>query len=311
MKRSVSLALLLCLVLTLLPGCGSASTTQTVAASNKLSGAYDAAGAVEEVFLEASAVENGLDTGTDLAAPENRKWIITMDLSAETEDLDALLDTLRARLSELGGYIQDQNIHNGSAYSSRRYRSAALTIRVPADVVDDFSATVSTLANLVSSTKNLEDVTLQYSDTESHVAALQAEQQRLLELMEEADTMSDLLEIEARLTEVRYALERYSSQLRLYDDQIDYATVYLDIDEVQEYTPVEEPGLWQRISGGFVDSLEGLGEGLLDLMVWLIVSSPYLLVYGAAAALVWLAVRKALGRRKAKMQKKEKPEETP
>ena len=104
--------------------------------------------------------------------------------------------------------------------------------------------------------------------------------------------MSDLLEIEARLTDVRYELERVTSQLRVYDNLVDYATIYLGIDEVKEYTPVEEETLWQRISGGFVRSLKGLGETLLDVAVWLIVNLPYLAVLAAVAWAVIAIIRR-------------------
>ena len=128
--------------------------------------------------------------------------------------------------------------------------------------------------------------------------ALQTEEARLLELMEQAETMADLLEIEARLTDVRYELERVTSQLRVYDNLVDYATIYLGIDEVTEYTPVEEETLWQRISGGFVRSLKGLGETLLDVAVWLIVNLPYLVVLAAIAWAV-IAIIRRLRRKKA------------
>ena len=44
-------------------------------------------------------------------------------------------------------------------------------------------------------------------------------------------------------------------------DRVDYSTVYLYIDEVEVYTPVEEETVWERISTGFVDSLKNIGEG--------------------------------------------------
>lgn len=300
MKTIVSLLLTLALMLGLLAGCGAVSKS-TSAVTNAMDYAAEAPEAA------AGALEAGnADAAGTLSPPEGRKWIVTMEMSAETEDLDALLAGLNQQITGLKGYVEDQNVYNGSSYSSRRYRRSSLTIRIPAEDVDGFAQALSGLANVVSTSKSLEDVTLQYTDTESHLAALETEQQRLLELMESAETMADLLEIESRLTEVRYSLERYGSQLRLYDNQIDYATIYLDIEEVQEYTPVEEPGLWQRISGGFVDSIRGLGEGLLDLMVWLIVSSPYLLVYGGIAVAVLAVLRKALRRRSEKKQQAKK-----
>ena len=303
MKKYASLTLVLLLLLSLLSGCGGASTSAP---------AMDYA--VKEEAMEApmamDMAANSLTsagTGSSTAIPENRKWIITVDMSAETEDLESLLASLDSKIKAMNGYVEDQNIYNGSTYSSRRYRNASLTVRIPAQDVDKFTEEVSGIANVVRTSKNLEDITLSYTATESRIKALETEEARLLEFMAQAENMSDLLEIEARLTDVRYELERYSSQLRLYDNQVDYATIYLNIEEVQEYTPVEEETFWERISGGFTSSLEGLGEDLVDILVWIIVSSPYLLVYGVIIFVIVFAVKKAGKARKAKEQKKSAP----
>lgn len=297
-RKILSLLLTLALLCCLLTGCGGASKSDAAPIEQEMAAVEDVM--VAETMAGNSLTESG--AGASTALPESRKWIITVDMSAETEDLDALMAALDETITGLNGYVEDQSIYNGSTYASRRYRNAHLTIRIPAEDVDGFTEEVSGIANVVSSSKNLEDVTLNYVATESRVEALQTEEARLLELMAQAETMSDLLEIEERLTDVRYELESMTSRLRLYDNQIDYATIYLSIEEVQEYTPVEEPTLWERISGGFADSLEGLGESLLDILVWFLVSSPYLVVYGGIAAVIVVIVKK---RKKAKSAKKE------
>ena len=296
-RKYLPLALSLLLLCGLLAGCGSSAKT-TDAAMPEMA-AYDSA-AVEYAVAETTAgglADNG-STGST-ALPESRKWIVTVNLSAETEDLDALTAALEQQIADLRGYVEDQHVYNGSAYSGRRYRSASLTIRVPAEDADSFTQQVSGLANVISKEKSLEDVTLRYVATESRLSALETEEARLLELLAQADNMTDLLEIEARLTDVRYELENTASQKRLYDNQIDYATIYLSIEEVQEYTPVEEPTLWERISGGFMDSLKGLGEGALDLLVWLIVCSPYLAVLAVVILCLVLLVKR-IRRKRAK-----------
>ena len=287
MKKLISVLLTLTLILTLFAACGASSEPNRNYA------------AMEEAAPEAPAMmadsANGKLTsasgGGSNAVPENRKWIITVYMSAETDDLDTMTAALDQRITALNGYVEDQHIYNGSAYSNRRYRSANLTIRIPAEAVDDFTEQVSGIANVVSQEKNLDDVTLRYVATESRMTALQTEEARLLELLAKAETMSDLLEIEARLTDVRYELESTTSQLRTFDNQIDYATIHLDISEVQEYTPVEDPTLWERITDGFSDSLDGLWESLQDLLVGIVVIFPFLLVYGALAAVVILLIR--------------------
>ena len=293
MKRLTAVLLTLCLLLSL-SACGGANKNTAVR--------YEEAAAEAPMMMQsdnAAALTGSGETGST-ALPENRKWIITVDMSVETEDLDGLQEKLDEKIAALDGYVEDQSIYNGSNYASRRYRNANLTVRVPAEKVDQFTEDVAGIANVVSNNLRREDITLTYVSTESRVKALQTEEARLLELMAQAETMADLLEIEARLTDVRYELEDYASRLRTYDNQIDYATIYLFIEEVQEYTPVEDPTLWERISGGFKDSLEGLGESLEDLLVFVIVAFPFLLVYGSIAAVIIVLVRKVRKRRKAK-----------
>jgi len=306
MKKYVSLTLAALLLLSLLSGCGGASS----AAPQRTDYAVKEE-AMAEAPMAMDMAANSLTsagTGGATAVPENRKWIITVDMSAETEDLETLLAHLDKKITAMNGYVEDQNIYNGSAYANRRYRSASLTVRIPAGDVDKFTEEVSGIANVVRSSKNLEDITLSYTATESRIKALETEEARLLEFMAKAENMSDLLEIEARLTDVRYELERFSSQLRLYDNQVDYATIYLNIEEVQEYTPVEEETFWQRITGGFKSNLKDLGEDLTDILVWIIASSPYLLVYAIVIGGIVFIVRKAgKGKKLKKAKKQEKP----
>lgn len=230
-----------------------------------------------------------------------RKWIVTVRLEAETEDLDALLAQLSGKISSMSGYVEDQQIYNGSAYSGRRYRYANLTVRVPAEQVDAFTEHMEGISNIISNNKSMDDVTLQYVATESRMKALQAEEARLLELMAMAQNMSELLEIEARLTDVRYELESVTSQLRVYDNLVDYATIHLNITEVQEYTPVEEETLWQRIGGGFVDSLKNVGNFFVELFVALIVGLPYLVLIGGIVFVIVILSRRSAKKRKEKM----------
>lgn len=306
-KQILSLLLALILVLGLFTGCGASSSPAKYEAMEEAVAAEAPAAMADN----AAGMLTGSSTSESTAVPENRKWIITVYMSAETEDLDAMTEALDEQITRLNGYVEDQHIFNGSAYSSRRYRSASLTIRIPAEDVDRFAKEVSGIANVISQEKNLEDITLNYVSTESRVAALQTEEARLLELMAKAETMSDLLEIEQRLTDVRYELENMTSRLRTYDNQINYATIHLDISEVQEYTPVEDPTLWERISGGFTDSLDDLWESLQDLLVGAVIAFPFLLVYGGIALVIFLVIRMlAKRRREAKKQPWTAPENT-
>lgn len=309
MKKMTAILVTLCMLAALLAGCGGASKS-TQAFDAAAAAPAEAANGAYYDMESAKSEDGGLTGDTDSTVlPEGRKWIITVNMSAETEDLDALMEALNGKISGLGGYVEDQDSYNGSMYSSRRYRSASLTVRIPAQRVDEFTEEMSGIANVVSTNLSREDITLSYVATESRVKALQTEEARLLELMEQAETMADLLEIESRLTDVRYELENRASQLRLYDNQVDYATIYLSIDEVQEYTPVEDPTVWERISGGFVSSIKGVGNGLLDLLVWVLAKSPYLVILGGVTVGVVVLVKKRKARKAEKKAAKQNPTE--
>lgn len=302
MKKWLSLVIVLCLAVSLLAGCGGKSTTAENgnAYRDKLTGSgvlADDVGSAPE--LEYSSSSSTAANSTTIL-PENQKMVRKIWLDAETEDLTALLSNAEQRIAELGGYIESQNLQNGSKYSgSRRYRYAELTVRIPADKLDSFVNQVAEASNIVSKRQTAENITLSYVATQSRITALETEQTRLLELLAKAESMSDILSIEKRLTEVRADLEEYSSQLRVFDNQVDYGTVYLNISEVVEFTATEEPEtVWERIGAGFMESLKNLGDFFVELFVFLIVASPYLIPLGLVAAGIIFLVR-----RNAKKQK--------
>ena len=55
--------------------------------------------------------------------------------------------------------------------------------------------------------KSSEDITLDYVDVESRIEALEVEQERLLALLESAQDLESVIQLESRLSEVRYQLE--------------------------------------------------------------------------------------------------------
>lgn len=298
MKKKKLLTLLLCaaLLASVLTGCGSTSKT-TAAYYNS---AADSAAAQENSKAEEAANSIGISAtgaGENLA---DQKLVKRVYIDAETEDLDPLLAGLNEKLSSLGGYVEYQDIYNGSTYASRRYRSATMTIRVPAEKLDSFVSQVEDTSNVVSVSQSQENVTLTYVATESRMKALETEQARLLELMDQAETMADLLEIEARLTDVRSELEQITSQLRVLSNQVDYATVELSIEQVTVYTQVEKQTVWQRIGSGLKENLSDIGDAFVDFFVWLLTYSPQLIVFGLMIVVIVLVIKRKIKKAKAK-----------
>lgn len=291
MKRYLALTLVLLFIVGILWGCGTASNDR---ANGEVLYESDAA-LKDEAGLSQST--SGSTTGS---APLNQKLVRKIWLNAETEDLDALLTQIDQRISELSGYVEEREVYNGSSYSSRRSRYANITIRIPVDKLDTFVAQVSEASNITSTNETADNITLSYIATQSRITALETEQSRLLELLAQAENMSDLLQIESRLTEVRTELEEVTSQLQLYDNMVNYGTIYLNLYEVREYTVTEEPEtVWERIGSGFMESLDNLGAFFTELFVFVVVGFPYIAVIGVVVTVIVLLIR--FRRKKPKM----------
>lgn len=290
MKKQITLAIVLLLTASLLFGCGAKSNG--AAAPESADGVY--AGGMLSDSIEQSKSEPGESGTTDVSAPvTSQKLVRKVWLVAETEDLDGLLSQVQERITQLGGYVESREVFNGNRKNTYRSRNADLTVRIPAEQLTQFVDHVTENANITSSNETADDITLSYVATQSRITALETEHARLLELLAKAETMEDLLQIESRLTDVRTELEEVTSQLRLYDNLVDYATVYLSINEVKEYTVVEEPEtIWQRIGGGFMQSLKNLGTFFTELFVFLIVALPYLIPLGVVITVIILLATK-------------------
>lgn len=290
MKTKKILALLLVAIMTaaLFAGCAAESYND---------GYYGEAGSAP------NAPNDGIyDSGTTLAPTvTDRKLIRRISMDLQTRELESLLSSIDAKVAELGGYVESRSVRMGASSNDSRY--ANLTIRIPADKLDAFTEHVSTVGNVTSTTESAEDVTLNYVATESKKKALEAEETRLLALIEKAENLNELLQLEKRLTEVRTDLEKVTSQLKLYDNLVDYGTVQLDINEVKEYTPVEEPDFWERITTGFESSVRNTGMILEELLIFCVCAIPYLTpptIVVAAIGLIVLLIVSIVKRKKSK-----------
>ena len=94
-----------------------------------------------------------------------RDSIKNVDLSVETKEFDSLITSLSAKIEELGGYVENSDI-SGSSYQYQNTRYGYMTARIPQDRLDEFVTCVSSLGNVTRRHDSVQDVTLQYVDTD-------------------------------------------------------------------------------------------------------------------------------------------------
>lgn len=344
MKKNTAITAVAMSCILLLGGCGAVSYNYTGDELSNLSksagGGWYGSSSYDTIEASSMAVDDAIDSSYEEAASmdqeatyvpyaedfdagfgyddnkvsSTRKLIKTVDMSIETKEFDQIMETIQEQVDTLGGYIESSNTYNGSIYSGYRgSRDASLVIRVPEENLDAFLQEVSQISNVINRSDVVEDITLQYVDLESHRDALRTEQTRLLELLEQAETVEDIITIEDRLSDVRYQLESMESALRTYDNQVDYSTVTVDVTEVSDYTPVEKDSPWQRITKGFTESLRNIGNGFVDFGVWFVVHIPYLIIWAIVIIIIVLIIRKIVKKRRNRKTRKITPvvEETP
>ncbi|MGN0330655.1 MAG: DUF4349 domain-containing protein [Kineothrix sp.] len=300
-------AALLCL-----GGCGSGSKSADMAAGmmTEEAAVMEAGSSAGEIYGQeyweepaAEAVERTEPgEGSSASVETSRKLIKNVNLNVETEEFDLLLSKMEKRTADLGGYIENMNVYNGSSWYGGGSRSADLTIRIPSDRLDGFVTEVAEVSNMIRREESAQDVTLEYVDLESHKKVLITEQGRLLELLEQAESIEDILVLEERLSQVRYELESMESQLRTYDNLIDYSTVYLSISEVEQLTPVKEVSALERMGSGFLNSMRNLKDFLADFLIGFVIGLPYILFLAALVIASVFLVRRIRKRKEAKIK---------
>lgn len=289
------------LVVGLIAGCGSSS--DKAASYERTEEAAPAEEyATDDIYMnEAMATEEGYDSGSveepaaeggeTQSVAANRKLIRNVNMGVETEEFDTLLVKINQKIEQLGGYAESTNISGRSYGDDSSDRYASMTIRVPSAKLDEFVSEVSEISNVTNKSESAEDITLQYVDTKSRRDSYQMEYDRLQELLDEAEDLDTIIALESRLTEVRYQLESYESQLRTYDNLVDFSTVYLDINEVKRLTPQVEESRWDKIKVGFVESIYNVTEGLMDFGVGFIIAIPYLIIWAIVIVVIILIIR--------------------
>ena len=217
------------------------------------------------------------ETGTGPILPAGRKLIRNVSMNVETDEFDALVTELQIKITQLGGYVEQSDMSGSRMDGSGKPvpRFADMTVRIPVSQMNSFVRTVETNGNVTDKSESTQDVTLQYSDLESKKKSLEIEQEKLWEFLEKAESIDTVITLQQRLSEIRYQLESMESQLRLYDNQVDYSTVSLSIREVNTFTPTSPESAGTRISKGFSNNFKAFKTITANFLIGMIVTIPF------------------------------------
>ncbi len=284
--RSLCITLSVLLLLSLV-SCSGGYANDTASGGDSYNGykaEYD-----KEYDMEASEIGKPGDAGADygntsLGAADavvdtSRKLIQYVTVNMETTEYDTAISAIKAKCSEVGGYIESSDEVGGGVYSTGS-RRATLTFRIPAEKLSEFTGEVENAGNVLSFVTDSKDVTESYYDIEARLASLETQRDRYMALLEKAETMEEILIIDDALTEVLYEIESYTGTLNKYDALVSYSTVTLTLNEVVKITKEEpkDPTFGERIAIAFTDSVELFGEMMQGIAIGFVSMIPFLVI---------------------------------
>lgn len=290
-------AVILCIALAFsLAACGAskAESDNIAMTESAAQGNYNENG----IYYSADTSLNDFDEAPAQGKTESEEKIIrTVDLNVQTKEYDAYLASLNASVVACGGYVETSESDMGGYYDSNRY--STYTVRIPAEKLDEFLTSASEKGKITSKTESQKNVTLDYVDLESRISAFKTERETLMNLLEKAESLENILSIQERLSEVNYEIESYTAQLRVLENRVSYSTVTLRISEVERVSGAK-PTLLSRIKDNFLDNVDALIDGLEDIAVGFIGGLPIILPVAAVAVAVILILRKIIRKRRNK-----------
>jgi len=277
------------------------SASSMTVASDAATGTYYSKDSAALNDTEMNRVQSGamvpFEGTTDTSAEiTERKIIKHGDLNLETKEFDAALEGILKAVSNAGGYIQSQNINGSSLKAKYDYniRSAVINARIPADKLDEVTASVGSICNVVYQRESIEDITDSYYDVETRLNTLRIQYERLTALLEKATDYDSIIKLTTAISDVQYQIDNYTGKLNRMNNQVSYSYLNINLTEVIEYTAIAEtPKTFiQKLADSFKYSGRKIVNACENFLFWIIEEAPLVIINLALLLLIaWIIVK--------------------
>ena len=295
-RTSLTLTSLLILSIVAIVGCASGGAASRSTVGNPIPGDAEAYGGVAASAAPSAAnAPGGEQPNPDQVGQlvDDAKIVRTGTMELEVADVTLALSAARDGIRAMGGYI--------GASQTQTYDAspiASVTYRVPVDRWEDALDLLRGLTGnggkVVAENTNAVEVTGAVVDLEARIKNLRASEAALQGISGRSTRISDVLEVENQLTNVRGQIEQLSAQLKQLNDQASYATLTASFSTpvvaVQAAAERWEPArVVDEATASLVDILQSLTTaGIWFGIVWL----PVLLLLGGVTGLVVFILRR-------------------
>ncbi len=219
----------------------------------------------------------------------------SIDLAVK--DTRETMREIRELTDNVGGLVSNSYI-----YEMRENQYAGyMTLRIPENRFESIMEQLEDYGKATNVQTGVDDVTMQYVDLESRLNNQIAQEERLVEILEMAETVEDVLEVERELNRIRSEIESMTAQMNHLKDQVTYATINVNLREENVPTDVVKPGAFEnfgnRVRETFIGSINFLLNSVSFIVIALIALLPALILIGIVILIIrWLI--KTISRKK-------------
>jgi hypothetical protein len=241
-------------------------------------------------------------SGSNQNQAVERLVIKNADLAIVVEDPVAKMDEVVRLAEEMGGYVVGSNLRKVTSENGQEFPRANITIRVPAERLNEALEAVKAGAGEVLS-ENItgQDVTQDYTDQQSRLRNLEQTEAQLQAIMDDATRTEDVLQVYNELARVREQIEIIKGQIQYYEQSAALSAIAVDIQAEEALQPLSiggwEPGGVARDAiQALINAMKFFGYAAIWIILFVV---PVVLVLVIPVYLLVYAVRRIRKRRKA------------
>lgn len=211
-----------------------------------------------------------------------------------TDSYDAAAQNIRDLADQYGGYLETDSTATGND----GLRTGELIAAIPALEADSFLQTIEHVGNVTYTAEHYEDASITVRDASDRIGVLEAERDRLIELIATASDAEELSRLNALMQSTLTEIDSLQAESNRLSNELETVRVTIRLEELYAMAtaePTQAPSLSRRMSTAFSESAQNLKSFVHDMIVSLTIIAPFALAALAAAAVITaivLAIRR-------------------
>lgn len=179
----------------------------------------------------------------------DRRLIKNGSLRFQTSDIEKANVLIKSSVRKFGAYISEENNYNDDSQVGYD-----LTIRVPALKFDSLMSFILKNVNikeLNNKSIKINDVTEEFIDIQARLKIKKESEQKLTDLLKQAKNLTEVLEIQKQLTDLRADIDSTEGRMKFLAAQVDYSTINVSFYEKTNYSNRFFSDFWSALKNGW------------------------------------------------------------